>query len=642
MAFDVRKILQGHRGSGALTLAVLAALFIGLIVLANYGLRGMRVDLTESGLYTLTPGTLNILKGLNEPINLYFYFSREAGEESPALKTYATRVRELLEEIAARADGKIRLQSVDPEPFSADEDRAAELGLQAVPLGKSDESFYFGLAGTNSTDGRAVIDVFNPNKEEFLEYDIAKLIVELARPKKPVIGLLTTLPMSTDFNPMTGQMRDPWAVMSQLEQLFTVRALSPEAPSIEPEVEVLVLVHPKALSQGALYAIDQFILRGGRALIFVDPQSEADPAGQQQGNPYAAMGADRGSTLEPLFRAWGVEFNHRQVIGDLKHALMIGGMGGGEPQRHIAFLGFDRSNLNAKDVITAALDNVNVATAGSFKLAQGSALTLEPLVQTSEAAAALPVERFAMLFDPATLRDGFQPTGERYVIAARLSGKLKTAFPEGRPAGDVPAVPTAQEPTALKESKESVNLVLVADTDLLTDMLWVRSDSFFGQRFAQAIANNGDLVLNAVDNLTGNSDLISIRGRASFVRPFNRVEELRRQAESRFISKERELEEQLRTTEQKLTALQSSRNDQSSLILTPEQEQELDRFQDEKVRIRKELREVRHGLDREIESLGTMLKVINIALVPLLLTIAAVVALVWRRRRAVARAQGGR
>jgi ABC-type uncharacterized transport system involved in gliding motility auxiliary subunit len=642
MAFDVRKVLQGHRGSGAAALALLAVLFIGLVTLSNLGLRGVRADLTQNRLYTLAPGTLNILKSLKEPINLYFYFSSAAGAEAPRLNTYATRVRELLEEMAARAGGKIRLQSIDPQPFSEDEDRAAELGLQAVPLGRGDETFYFGLAGTNSTDGRATIELFNPDQEEFLEYDIARLVVELARPKKPVIGLLTTLPMSTDFNPMTGQMRDPWAVTSQLEQLFTVRTLASDATSIDADVEVLVLVHPKSLSPGTLYAIDQFILRGGRALVFVDPQSEADPAGQQAGNPYAAMGVSRSSTLEPLFKAWGIEFNPRQVVGDLQHALMVGGMGGGEPQRHIAFLGLDRSNLNENDVITAALDNINVATAGSFKLAQGSTLTLEPLVQTSELAAALPVERFAMLLDPGSLRDGFQPTGERYVIAARLSGKLKSAFPEGRPAGEASSVPVAGQPGSLKESAQPVNLILVADTDLLTDMLWVRSDSFFGQRFAQAIANNGDLVLNAVDNLSGNSDLISIRGRASFVRPFERVEALRRQAEDRFRSKERELQEELRATEQKLTALQSSRNDQTSLILSPDQERELDRFQAEKVRIRKELREVRHGLDQEIERLGSVLKAINIALVPLLLTIVAIGAFLWRRRRAASRAPEAR
>jgi gliding motility-associatede transport system auxiliary component len=632
MAFDWRKTLQGHRGSGALTLVVLAVLFIGLIILSNYGLRGLRADLTENRLYTLSPGTRHIIEGLQEPINLYFYFSREtAGERAADIKTYGDRVREVLEEMAARSRGKIRLETIDPEPFSEDEDRAGEFGLRAIPTGTAGESFYFGLAGTNSTDGRAKIELFNPRQEEFLEYDIAKVIVELARPKKPVIGVLSTLPMGSDFNPMTGQASEPWAVTSQLEQLFTVRTLNADVASIDADVDVLLLVHPKALTPATLFAIDQFVLRGGRALIFVDPESEADTSGQQPGNPLAAMGANRSSSLEPLFKAWGVEFNPREVVGDQKHALMLGGRTG-EPQRHLAFLGFDASNLDKKDVITASLDSVNFATAGRFKRAENSPLTFEPLVQSSELSGLIPVERLAMLMDPGTLLEGFQPTGERFLLAVRATGKLKTAYPDGKPAGVAGAAPTSA-PT-LKESAQPVNLVLVADTDMLTDMMWVQRENFFGQRFAQAFANNGDMVLNAVDNLTGNSDLISIRGRATFVRPFDRVEALRRDAEERFRSKERELEEELRATEQKLTALQTSRNDQSSLILTPEQEQELERFQQQKAGIRKDLRDVRHGLDRDIKRLGTVVDVINIALVPLLITIFGLAVFVWRRRRA--------
>jgi ABC-type uncharacterized transport system involved in gliding motility auxiliary subunit len=437
--------------------------------------------------------------------------------------------------------------------------------------------------------------------------------------------------MGSDFNPMTGQASEPWAVTSQLEQLFTVRTLNADVASIDADVDVLLLVHPKALTPATLFAIDQFVLRGGRALIFVDPESEADTSGQQPGNPLAAMGANRSSSLEPLFKAWGVEFNPREVVGDQKHALMLGGRTG-EPQRHLAFLGFDASNLDKKDVITASLDSVNFATAGRFKRAENSPLTFEPLVQSSELSALIPVERLAMLMDPGTLLEGFQPTGERFLLAVRATGKLKTAYPDGKPAGEAGAAPTAA-PT-LKESAQPVNLVLVADTDMLTDMMWVQRENFFGQRFAQAFANNGDMVLNAVDNLTGNSDLISIRGRATFVRPFDRVEALRRDAEERFRSKERELEEELRATEQKLTALQTSRNDQSSLILTPEQEQELERFQQQKARIRKDLRDVRHGLDRDIKRLGTLIDVINIALVPLLITISGLAVFVWRRRRA--------
>ena len=632
MGFDLRKVWQGHRGSGALALVLLAVVFIGLVIVINYGLRGARADLTQNRLYTLAPGTRNILKNLDEPINLYFYFTRGAADQVPYIKTYANRVRDMLEELTARSNGKIRLQVIDPEPFSEAQDRADEFGLSGVPLGSTGETLYFGLAGTNSTDGRASIDFFQPEKEEFLEYDIAKLIVELSRPKKAVVGLLSTLPMGSDFNQATGQMREPWTVMSQLEQLFTVKNLTPELTSIDPDVDVLMLVHPKGLSQSALYAIDQFVLRGGRALIFVDPQAEADPAGQQPGNPFGNMGGDKSSNLAPLFAAWGVDYNPRQVVGDLQYALSVSTRTG-DPVRHIGFIGFDKEAFNAKDVITAALNNINAATVGSLKLKSGSTLSFEPLLQSSAQAGVLPVERFAFLSDPASLRDGFRPSGERYVIAARLSGKVKTAFPNGNPAANAPATPPVPVAAGLKESAQPANLVVVADTDLLTDNLWVRNQSFFGQRFATAWANNGDFVFNAIDNLTGNGDLISIRGRASFVRPFERVEGLRRDAEDRFRAKEQELQQQLRDTEQKLTELQSRRSDKSSLILTPDQEKELTRFQDEKVRIRKDLREVRHGLDQDIEHLGTVLKVLNIALVPILILIAGLAAFAWRRSR---------
>jgi ABC-type uncharacterized transport system involved in gliding motility auxiliary subunit len=627
------KSIIKHKTYGASALVLLAVLFVGLVILADYALRGLRVDLTENGLYTLAPGTRELLDGLDEPINLYFYFSNELGKQDSYFKNYAKRVRELLEELQARANGKIRLSVVDPEFFSEDEDRAAEFGLTAIPYGGG--ALYFGLAGTNSTDGREAIPVFQPNNEEFLEYDVARLINRLAKPKKPVVGLLSSIPIGSDFNPMTGQMREPWAIVSQLEQLVTVRTLDTNLTTIEPDVDVLMLVHPKELSPGTLYAIDQFVMRGGRALIFVDPQSEADPAGQAEpGNPFGGMGANKSSSLEPLFKAWGVEFASNQVVADLPHALTVTMRMGEQPVRHIGILGFDSSNLAKKDVITAALDTVNVALAGYLKARADAGITFEPLIQTSEQSGVLPIERFAMLMDASTLRDGFRPTGERYTIAARVTGKLKSAYPEGRPAGakDDAASPLPQAAT-LKESTQPANLVIVADTDLLTDQLWVRNQSFFGQRFAQAWASNGDLVANAIDNLTGSGALISIRGRASFVRPFDTVEALRRNADDRFRIKEQELEEELRTTEQKLTELQSRRNDQSSLILSPEQEAELERFQAEKVRIRKELREVRHGLAQDIDRLGTVIKIINIGLVPLAVALIALFAAFWRRRR---------
>jgi ABC-type uncharacterized transport system involved in gliding motility auxiliary subunit len=614
-------------GGGLLLACTL--LFIGLTILFGQLLRGWRVDLTENGLYTIAPGTERILKGLDEPLNLYFYFSEKTASELPAVRTYGARVRDFLEELAARSGGKLRLAVVDPQPFSEDEDRAAELGVRGAPVGSSGRQLYFGLAATNSTDGRAAIEFFDPGKEEFLEYDVVKLIYQLANPKKPAVAWLSSLPMTPTFDPMSGGMREPSMIYMQAEQLFDLRPLSPGATSIDADVDLLVMVHPKHLSPQLQFAIDQFALRGGRILLFVDPLAEADESGADPQNPMAAAMAQKSSDPGPLLAAWGVEFNPRQVVGDAERALSVGMREGAAPVRHLGILGLDDSSFNRADVIASGLSSVNVATSGFLNPAKGATTKFEPILRSSALAAPLPVERFQMLFDPANLLDGFKPTGERYAIAARVTGNVKTAFPSGPPAGGTQ--PAGGE--ALKASSKPLNLIVFADTDLLADFLWVRQQSFFGQRIAQAWAHNGDLVMNALDNLAGSSDLISVRGRATFTRPFGRVDALRRQAEDHFRATEQQLEQSLRDTEAKLAELESKRSDQSSLILTPEQAQEIERFQAEKLSIRKQLRDVRLGLDQEISRLGNLLKVLNIVVAPLVFAVVALAVVRWRRRK---------
>ena len=611
-------------------LVALGVLFLGVVMLSNQLIRGMRLDLTQNKLFTLTDGTQQTLAEIKEPVNLYFYFSREtAGKQAPLLLPYANRVSELLEEIAARSGGKVRLRIIDPKPFSDDEDRAAEFGLTSLTSGGGD-SLYFGLGGTNSTDGRSVIPSFQPDREQFLEYDVAKLLHELANPKKPVIGLLSSLLMSGQFNPQTGQMGESWAVISQLEQLFTVRTLSSEADRIENDVDVLMLVHPKNLSPKALYAIDQFVMRGGRLLAFVDPSAGADTSGQDPQNPMAGAFADHSSNLEPLFKTWGVQYDPKQVLGDAALGLEVRSSANGAPVRHIGILGLRHDDMDAKDVVTANLDNVNMATAGFLASAPGSKIQFTPLLLSSDQAAPIPAQRFAMLTDPQTLRDGFKPTGQRYALAARITGTLTSAFAAGPPADTKASGP----PTAhLSTSKVPANVVVVADTDLLSDFLWVQTRELFGQRIAQAFANNGDLVANLLDNLGGSGALIGIRGRASFSRPFLRVEALKRNADERLRVKVQQLQGELKQTESRLTQLQARRNDQSSLVLTPEQESELKRFTAEKNRIRKDLRETQRGLDVDIERLSGWLKAINIGLVPLLVAVAGFFTLAARRRR---------
>ena len=616
---------------GGGTLLALALLFIGLTVLCNYALRGWRLDLTQNHLYTTAPGTDRILRSIKEPINLYLFFSEKTAAQLPRLKTYGVRVREFLEELAARSNGTLHLHVIDPQPFSEDEDRASELGVRGAPVGPTGSQLYFGLAGTNSTDGHAAIAFFDPDKEEFLEYDVVKLIYQLANPKKPVVAWLSSLPMTQGYDPRSGQMREPWVIYTQAEQLFDVRPLDTNTTKIDPDVTVLVLVHPKNLAPATQFTIDQYALRGGHIVAFLDPIAESDQSGADPQNPMAAMAADKSSQLGTLLAAWGVQFNPRQVVADRGHALSVSMRQGDPPVQHLGILGLDKSTFAAGDVITAGLSNINVATAGYLEPAKDAHIKFEPLVQSSAEAEPLPVERFTMLFDPSSLRDGFKPTGKRYTIAARVTGGIRTAFPAGPPAGVT--LPAGQ--TALKQSAKPFNLVVFADTDLLSDYLWVHEQNFFGQRIAQPWASNGDLVLNALDNLAGSTDLISVRGRASFTRPFERVEALRRIADDRFRAKEHELEQQLRDTEEKLTALQSKRNDKSALILTPEQEKELDRFQQEKLRIRKELRAVRAGLNEDIKSLGTLLKIVNILVVPIGFAVGALLVAAWRRQRRV-------
>jgi len=573
-------------GFGVGGLLALAVLFLGIIMLLNLGLRGMRLDLTQNRLYTLSPGTKQVLGELKEPINLYFYFSRDAAaKQSPLILPYATRVREFLEEVTARSAGKIRLHVIDPQPFSEDEDHA----------------------------------------------DVAKLIQELATPKKTVIGLMSSLPMQGQFNPMTGQMGETWPILSQIQQLFTVRTLTTDIDHVDKDVDVLMVVHPKQLSPKTLYAVDQFVMRGGKLLLFVDPDSGADTSGQDPQNPFAGATANHSSDFEPLLAAWGVGYDPSKVIGDLELGLEVRASQQGPPTRHIGILGLRAADMDRKDVDTASLDSINVATAGFLTARPGATTKFEPLLSSSASAAPLPATRFNAMTDPASLRDGFKPTGIRYAIAARITGPVSSAFPQGAPADQKPA---SGPPIAhLAKSEAPANIVIVADTDMLMDYMWVQTREILGQRIAQAFANNGDFVANALDNLSGSSALISIRGRATFSRPFERVEALRRQADDRLRIKVQELQTELQQTESKLTELQSKRNDQSSLMLTPEQDQELKNFTAEKSRVRKELRETQRGLDVDINRLDNRLMVINIAVAPLLVALAGAVILSFRRRR---------
>lgn len=610
--------LFNRRTLSVFTLPLLAVAFLALLTLSSVALRGIRLDLTEHRQYTLSPGTLRILARIKEPVKLQLFYSEKVAQTLPQFRVYAQRVRELLEEIAARSQGKITLEVVDPEPFSDAEDKATAYGLKGVPLGSPGDQLYFGLVGTNSTNGETTMPFIQPDKEAFLEYDLAKLISTLTVDTKPVLGLLSGLPTGPGADPLTGQPTLGWVVDRQLAELFELRRLQANPSSISEEINLLMLVHPKNLSDDSQYAIDQFVLRGGHLLVLVDPDAESDPSG----NLLDQMSQGRSSDLPRLFKAWGVEYDATKVVLDAQNALLVQPDPAQPPMRHLAILGLHKNALNQQDVVTADLATLNVSSAGVVNLTKTSTLKMEALVQSSSTAMLFDAQAVrAAANNPDELTSTFKADGDGlYVLAARLSGVLKSAFPERTQTGH------------LSVSKQPVNIVVVADTDLLSDRLWVQVQNFLGQPVFNAFANNGDFVYNLVDNLAGNDDLISVRTRASSNRPFERVDIIRRAAEQRYQAQEKQLQQQLDELEQKLAKLQPSTPDGQAPSLSRQQQAELLKFQEQKLATRKALRSVQHQLNADIDALGNRLKLMNILGMPFLVIIVAIV-IAWRRRQ---------
>ena len=604
--------MKNWYSAGALVL--LAVLFLSLTMLSGALFKNARLDLTENRLYTLSPGTVNLLRSAEVPITLEFYYSDSASNELPMVRNFARRIQELLNEMAQRSDGNLRVRTIDPLPFSEDEDQADRYGLESVPIGRGEDKLYLGIVGTNMLDGLEVLPFISPAREAFLEYELARMVYILSRPERPRVGLLSGLPISGGFDMQTGRPSEPWAIDQQIRQMFEVENIDTGAVALPNDIDALVLIHPQNLGDDLLADIDRFVLQGGRLLAFVDPFAETDP-GPDPSDPMAALTIDRHSSLEPLFEAWGLEFATDKFVGDLGQALQVSLQQGRAAVRHPGIIGITRQFMNPDDVTTGELDSINVASTGHLKLTEDSPLALEPLLRSSPQSGLLDTERLRFLSDPSELVAELAPVDREFVIAARLAGTVPSAFANGE-----------------SSAEGEINVIVVADADLLADRYWVQRQRFFGTILLEPFANNGDFVINAIDNLLGNADLISVRSRATSNRPFTLVDSLRREAEQRLRATEQRLEAELAETEQRLNDLQQARGDADLAVLTAEQEAEIDRFMAQRLEIRQQLRQVRRDLDRDIEALGTRVKIINIALMPVLVTLFAL-GLAWRRRR---------
>lgn len=593
-------------------------LFVALNTWGALTLRPIRADLTENRQFTLSDGTRRLLAEMEEPVTLRLYVSRSLREANPFLATYADRVKDTLDAYATASRGRLTVELIDPQPFSVEEDRAVGFGLQAIAL-EGGQAAYFGLAGTNSTDDVSVLPVLSPERERFLEYDLSRLVYDLAHPEKPVVTLIANLPLAGD---PANQYR-PWQVYEELRQFFDVRLTGGEISEVDPETEVLVLVHPQDLPERTLFAIDQFVLGGGRLVLFVDPHSEAAAIRQVR-----AGVTPTGSNLPKLLQAWGMEMVADRVVADPQAARQVQFPVEGRNQivEYLPWLSVTGDGLSRESPITAELRTVNLATAGWLRPVDNATTSFVPLITSSADAEAIDVDRVRFVPDPIGLIRDYQRGGVPMVMAARVSGPARTAFPDALPE-DVEA-PAER----LMEAKVPIDIVVVADTDLLDDRTWLMPQNMFGQEVNVPVGDNADFVANALDHLIGSSVLSDLRGRDVTFRPFTRVAEIRRAAEAQYRAKEQELSRKLAELQRKLGAMEVEGGEDAAL-LTAEQRAELDQARVELLATRRELRDVQHALRQDIESLRDRLRFANIAAVPILVGLVAIILALARRVR---------
>jgi ABC-type uncharacterized transport system involved in gliding motility auxiliary subunit len=685
------------------SLALGAIILLAVNLIASSALREARLDLTKDRLFTISDGTRKALRAIDEPIDIRVYFSKKLGEAAPTYAKSFERVRTLLEQYRDIARGKVRVVFLDPEPFSDAEDTAVAAGLKGVRLNQEGEMGYFGIVGTNSTDTESNLPFLAIDRERFLEYDVTKLVVTLANQRKSTIGLISGIPVEgSPGMPMMGrQPTPPLLMIDHIKEFFEVKSIAKEAKEIPSDIGVLIVVQPEGLSAELAYAIDQFALSGGKVLAFVDPVPEMQRHGQMM---FMMAGPPDLAEFGKLLKTWGVAFDAGKVATDKSRARRVQFGGGPRPSvtDYIVWMGLDRRNLDERDVLAGGIERLNFASAGFLEKAADAKTEFSPIVRTTADAMVLPADAIGMMPDAVALLRNYKRGGVPLVIAARVSGEAKSAFPDGAP---VPPAPEAKDKTdatdgakdkaaetkdkandkakaqgakadgaktpgvkaqdkkttagAKAEDKKAedkkadekaeaakappappprphvasgnINVVVVADSDFLHDQFWVDIREFLGQQVAIPNAHNGSFVLGALENLSGSDALISLRGRGITDRPFELVNELRRDAEQRFRDKEQLLTARLREVQGKLAGLEKQ-GDGENLVLSDKDRQEIEKFRGDFLSVRRELREVKRELRKDIDRLDGVLKFVNIAAVPLLIGLAGI-GWAYRRRR---------
>ena len=605
-------------------------LLLLVLVLVNFLFArvNMRWDATEDRLYSLSDSTREILADLKHDVAVKVFYSQNIVNTPVQVKTYASRLLDFLAEYSYASGGRVSVEVHDPRPDSEEEEWAQKYAIRGIDL-PTGETLYFGLVAT-AADQEETIPFLDPSREENLEYDITRIIARVQTAKKPRIAILSGLPVMgrapMGFG-MPQQGMAPWLFVSELRKTYEVEALPPTADAIEEDLDLLLLVQPRGLDQRLLFAIDQYLLRGGSLLIFTDPLTVTDPQ----------PGAADAQPLAPLFTAWGIRTSAPQAVADMDNPTRLRNENN-QIEDNPFWLSIRQDGINPEEIITSKLESLLLPVAGSIEKTADGPLTYQALVHSSANAAL--ADGFSARFGIGEVRRTFQASGDTYDLAVKLSGVFQTAFPDGRPpsanaaentedAGQTDSV--AGEP--LRQGVKAATVIVVADADMLFDGYYVSRQNFLGFEMAQIFNDNLNFVLNAAEMLAGGQSLINIRSRGKFQRPFTRVQALEQMALARWLDREQELLQKIDATNQKLQELEQRKDASQKLILSEEQEAEIQKFQEERLRINQELKVVRRNLRADIEALGATVKLINIFLMPLLVCIAGIGYAVYRRNR---------
>lgn len=634
---SLETVLYSSVGVAAMALILIAFNFIS-------GSIKTRVDLTKEKAYTLSAGTRAILAKLDAPVKVRFYCTQGENSSPQALmlKNYAKEVEDLLGEYKQAAKGKLIIEKYNPEPDSDAEDSAHIDGVEGQMLGNNPfgggDRFYLGLAVSYGIDQKVAIPFLSPERERLLEYDISRAISQVFTPEKPVVGIMSPLPVfGMPSNPMMARMgqqgEQPWTIVNELKNDFKVKRVAMDVDKIDDDVKVLLVIHPRDITEKAQYALDQFVLRGGKLIAFLDPL----PALIDQKEQNQMFGAipNSGSNLDKLLKAWGLTFETGKVVADMKYMLRVGGRNG-QPTDAPAILGLNKQALNNDDIVTSQIENAWLPFAGAFSGTPSEGLKETVLLKSTKESQM--VDGFMANLAGENVLKEFKPSGTEYALAIRLTGKFKTAFPNGKPeekkdeekkdADKKPEEKAAEKKTddSLKEAKENNSVILVGDADMLSDRVALQPvQTLFGTAYAPA---NGNLSFcqNAVEQMTGDNNLINVRSRATTDRPLTRIRDMEAAAQQRFQNEIKQLEDSGQEAQRKINELQQAKKDKDQrFILSPEQQAELTKLRQQEAETRKHLKQVQKDLHKEVVSLQTRVKWMNILAVPIAVAVSGVV-----------------